>query len=343
MIQNVDSAVACIGTSRKSDHAPYLLQLLALIGAVIFGASIAAAAVSPQVSLYKCQKAVRVEAAKFVKKRALAVGACLQKVSSDVIKSNAAVTSTTAKLCVTQFRKIFDSRSLGASLEERKVKNILKVCQPGNSGVTHTLADITGTTPIVPQPINTNNISTWCQRFGGDGSIDTLQEWVDCIDNSHICAADTAISTQYPRALQWFDLVKTAILALPGAPASDPNRYTDALAGLNLVDTAIEGSTNDNIPGIECGTLPTPSCAKACCYVEQPVGMGGPTSCFEYESSSAQLVSFVATCNGKLSSPPGFWKHTGVAGACSAGPMSAVACIVGGPNATQVPKDSACP
>src|SRR5262249_16276739 len=96
-------------------------------------------------------------------------------------------------------------------------------------------------------------LGRWCVQFGGDGSIDTLQEWIDCEAAALTCAARHAVSAQYPRALEWLALVKPAMQALT-APAGDPQQISDAVAGLDAVKAAIDGPDGDNAPSIQCGT-----------------------------------------------------------------------------------------
>jgi hypothetical protein len=86
-----------------------------------------------------------------------------------------------ASSCVTQLRKVEDSRGQGRQLSDKLAAAIVKNCAPGQAGVTHTLADIIGSGAGVLQPLNAENLNAWCSHYGGDGSIDTLQEWIDCL------------------------------------------------------------------------------------------------------------------------------------------------------------------
>ena len=51
--------------------------------------------------------------AQFVSKKVAAIGTCLQAVSTQIVKNNALDAGAAAGTCVTQFRKLNDSRSLG--------------------------------------------------------------------------------------------------------------------------------------------------------------------------------------------------------------------------------------
>jgi hypothetical protein len=206
----------------------------------------------PEVSLNNCQNAVKVEAAKFIQKKVTAIGKCLQAVSTQVIKKNAADVSGAAALCVTQFRSINDSRNAGKSLPEKLTARIEKKCVPGGNN-THTLLDILGTGASVSEPLKAEDIGAWCAHFGGSGALTSVQDWISCVTNAAECSVDVAISTQYPRALEWLDAVKPKMLALT-PPGKDPNKMTDAAAGLDAVRMAIAGPSNGATPDIQCGS-----------------------------------------------------------------------------------------
>ncbi|MBI1814979.1 MAG: hypothetical protein HYR72_08385 [Deltaproteobacteria bacterium] len=220
--------------------------------AVLLWAGTATAQPLPATSLNTCQSTVRTAAKTYVANYVNAVGTCLQAVAAKVVKDNAPLTSAVASTCVLQFRNISDTRALGRSLGEKLTATIDRKCEPGMLYVTHTLADVLGPGAGVPQPLNAENINSWCANFGGDGSIDSVAEWIDCVRNAHTCAAHAAIATQYPRALEWLALVKPAMQALV-PPATDPNKITDAVAGLTALDAAMEGGADDNRPTLQCG------------------------------------------------------------------------------------------
>jgi len=313
----------------------------------------------PQTSLNTCQSAVRTAAATFEKNKILAISTCLQRISGDIIKSNVPITATTARICVTNLRKIYDSRGLNLSLIEKRDTAIKKKCEPGMLMVNHNNNDITGNAgglaPLVAPGIDTNNIETWCQRFTASGSITDTAGWIACIDATHECAAVTAIAAEYPRALEWFNAshLQAAITALGAPPVSDPNKYSDAMKALlgsvsspvfvGLIPE-IDGSPVDEKPDVQCPALaPPPTCATACCYIETTVGISHPTSCFEYTGTTAEKNTFKTNCTGKGSNPA-LWLMTAADGACSTGATFGVACSSATPSIwVQVPKDSSCP
>lgn len=212
----------------------------------------AAAQLTPEVSLNNCQNAVKVETANYIKGKQTAIAACLQRISIEVVKKNGAGdVGLAAATCVAQFRKISDSRLLGKSLGEKFTAKVGAKCDPAQSGVTHTLGDILGAGAGVNEPLNAQNISAWCARFGGDGSIDTVQEWMSCIQTAAECSVDAAISTQYSRALEWLDEVRPDMEGLT-PPSTDLTKVSDAVDGLDTVRAAI-GGTGNLTPTIQCG------------------------------------------------------------------------------------------
>jgi hypothetical protein len=307
-----------------------------------------------QVSLNICQKTVKAEGAKFVQAEILAIATCLQKLSLEAVQNNVAFDNAAAQTCITQFRKINDSRNAGKSLKEKLAAKIQPKCDKiFNPNLAHTDDDITGKgSPTVPVPLNTKQLDSWCMNFGGDGSIDgvhtppetTVREWIDCIAGAHQCEVEQAIAEQYPRAAEWLTAVKPLMQAIP-TPSADPTKIGDAVTGLTTVHDAIDqGDTGT--PHITCPQPPPPpSCSTACCYVEENVGSFKPTSCFEYTGSTTEVATFKTNCNGKQASPAGFWTLTATNAACTAGPTYGTACVVGGAanNAVAIPKDSACP
>ncbi|MBI3784890.1 MAG: DUF1566 domain-containing protein [Deltaproteobacteria bacterium] len=210
------------------------------------------AAPPPQTSLNNCQNAVKVEAGKFIQKEVGAIATCLQGISIQLVKNNAADTSGAASLCVSQFRLIQDTRSVGKSLREKLQAGIEKKCVPGTTN-THTLADILGSGAGVTQPLKVEDIGPWCAHFGGSGTIASVQQWISCVTAAAECSVDAAISTQYPRVLEWLNAVKPKMQAL-SPPATDLTKVDDAVAGLDAVHNAITGHGSGTTPGIQCGS-----------------------------------------------------------------------------------------
>ncbi|MBI1816548.1 MAG: hypothetical protein HYR72_16330 [Deltaproteobacteria bacterium] len=216
----------------------------------------------PATSLNTCQNTVKTASKTYADNDLNAVANCLNAVAGKVIKANAPLTTPVPVICVLQFRNIYDTRATGKSLGEKLTAAIDKKCAPGMLNVTHGVPDVLGPGAALSEPIEAENLDTWCTHFGGDGSIDTLHEWSDCVAASHACAAQQAIVTQYPRALEWLAEVRTAMLALT-PPISDPNKISDAVAGLDAVVAAIDGPDDDGQPSVQCGGIVSTGTAVA--------------------------------------------------------------------------------
>ncbi|HVN86163.1 MAG TPA: DUF1566 domain-containing protein [Candidatus Binatia bacterium] len=205
-------------------------------------------------SLNNCEAQVKSAAKSYVDGYINAVTSCLQAVSTQIIQKDAPDASKAASTCVSMFRMIYDSRNLGKSLGEKLSAAIDKKCAPGMPNVTHTVGDITGTSATVAQSIDAAYIGSYCSTFGGNGAIATLQDWTDCIAQSNACGALQTIAAQYPRAVEWLNLVQASMASPPllAPPASDPNKITDAVAGLAAV-LAIMDPGNTGEAAFQCG------------------------------------------------------------------------------------------
>jgi hypothetical protein len=209
-----------------------------------------AQAVSEAAMLNTCQKAVGTAASTFVKGKETAISACLNAVSGAIIGKQGTDPSAAAKICVAQFRLLNDSRALGKSLPEKLAAAIAKSCNP-NASLTQ--GDVLGSPSSLAQTLEVSDqLGEWCAAFGGNGTIATVSDWTTCVNSAAECAVDTAVSTQYPRALEWLAAVKPKMNNLT-APSGDPTQITDAVAALDAVKAAIDGPNNDNIPSPACG------------------------------------------------------------------------------------------
>jgi hypothetical protein len=234
---------------------------IVLCAVALVSARVAWATPTEEASLNTCQNAVKTASAAFVTNKVAAISTCLQAISTQMVKDNAADAHAAASTCVTSFRKLNDSRSLGKSLPEKLSAGITAKCTPGGNN-THTVGDILGTGATVLQPLNADDLNAWCSHYGGDGSIDTLQEWMDCISAAAECDVDSAIAAQYPRVLDWLNLVKPSMQALT-PPATDPTKIADAVAGLDAVKAEIDGPNNDNVVSLQCGGIVSTGSAVA--------------------------------------------------------------------------------
>jgi hypothetical protein len=236
-------------------------QIQVVFGLAALAAARMAAAVPPPpaTSLNTCQNAVKTATATFIKNKVTAIGTCLQAVSTQMVKNNAADASAAGSVCVTQFRKLYDSRGLHKQLSDKLVTAISAKCTPGGSN-THTLADIIGVGAGVPQPLDADNLGGWCSHYGGSGSIASVQDWINCITAAAECDVASAIASQYPRVLDWLNLAQPAMSAV--APGADASKVTDAVAALTTLKTELD--PNDaNVVSIQCGGIGSSGTATA--------------------------------------------------------------------------------
>ena len=203
-------------------------------------------------SLNACQNAVKLESRKFVQGYLNAVGSCLQKVSTAMVQKNAPDATGAAAPCITQFRKLRDTRGLGKSLAEKLKAGIERRCTPGGVN-SFSLQDVLGVAPGVGRPLDVVNLNGWCAHFGGDGTIDTVDEWISCVTAALECDVREALTVQYPRGLEWLAAVRPAMQAFP-SPAADPMRSDDAVAELDAMAGAVEGGNVDLKPNLQCGS-----------------------------------------------------------------------------------------
>ncbi len=70
------------------------------------------------------------------------------------------------------------------------------------------------------EQLEAENLDAWCESFGGDGSLDDVNEWVDCLQAAARCEGNQQVATQYPRALEWLGEVRPAMVAMV-APSTE--------------------------------------------------------------------------------------------------------------------------
>ena len=247
---------------------------------------------SPESSLHSCQRAVSQAAKKFIYRKVNAIGSCLQAVSRNLVKNKPDAASA-AQACILQFSRMDD-------FEASLIEGINTKCDPSQDNVIHTLEDILGAGAGVMEPLLATNLDAYCASFGGDGNIDSLNEWSSCVAAASECAVDSAIAAQFPRALEWMERVGPEMEAFHG----NPNRIAEAVAALAAVEAAIEGATDDNLPEISCGpsaSVPTESvaeliadptcpCSFNAAFFPTLSGVGAVNSCTVVPSSTATLT-----------------------------------------------------
>jgi hypothetical protein len=261
-------------------------------------------------SLHRCQNTISTETRNFLNQRLKAVRACLHVLSREVIREhNPDAVNRAAPICVPAFRRLKDSRGLGESLEERLTAAIQVQCDFTASGVMHTLADILGNGAEVAEPLWAVNLDAYCANFGGDGAIESLEEWRACLVAASTRAAAAAMTAMYPRALEWLDLVRPAMASLQ-PPEEDPTRITDALAALDAVKGELDGQLPPN-PIVTCGNGIVDS-GEACDWTNlngqtcaEQGFVGGTLACTPgqctFDTSGCSAVRFIDNGDGTIS------------------------------------------
>jgi Protein of unknown function (DUF1566) len=221
-------------------------------------------AASPEASLQRCQRTVQKSSAKFVAKKSKAFGVCLTKVSDEIVGKGAPDAAGAASTCASVLAKV-------GAIEQKMQESIAAACDPAN-GVDHTFADVRGIGAGVSEPLDARNLDVYCASFGGDGVLDSVAEWIDCIDAADECAVDAALAAQFPRVLEWLDRVRPPMAALVPTP-------TAALAALDATNAAIEGPVDDDIVHIGCGGHDLPASGQLTAYPsETNDGIVGPVA-----------------------------------------------------------------
>lgn len=225
------------------------MRIVVIAVAVLLAAGTASAEKSAATkSLAKCQQAVGKETQKLEATFERALGGCLQLVSDQVVALGGdGPAAAAAPKCAKLFRGLDDSRKLGKSAVEKLRSKVLGACDP--AGHAHTLADVLGTGALVPEPLDVADLGLWCADLGGDGAIDDVGEWADCLVAANGCHGAQAVAARYPRALEWLAAVRTAMQALPPA---DPAAITDAVAVLDRI-VAMLDPNHDDVLDTRCG------------------------------------------------------------------------------------------
>jgi hypothetical protein len=236
--------------------------------AVAFVLAPVIAAASPESSLERCQRTAQREGAKFAQRTTAAVATCLQKVAKELIIKGAVNADGAARTCATAFSRI-QNADPARTLEAKARDKIGQRCDPTvNPGLEHTTADVLGTGAGVAPPLGAEDIGAWCAWFGGDGELNDVEEWIDCIMSAQTCEAYAGISVSFPQSLEWLALANTAMSALSPPPAP-------SLAALASVDSAIDGSVSDDNPEIRCGASLFPATGQMTAYTIQSNGSSG--------------------------------------------------------------------
>lgn len=218
-----------------------LLLLLALGGVWLVSPAVAA----PERSLYYCSRTAVQESSKFLNDTALALDVCLARLSRVQILSGALVEDALT-VCLKSFRKLENSDP-NKTPKGRMSAKILKKCDPASSAtIDHTLEDVLGPGAGVAEPLHVSRLGPWCRNFGGDGSIESVQEWIDCLAASQYCTAAAYTAARHPRTLEWFTALRPLLESLPVVPS-------EAIVALDAASRTVDGAALDGEIDLRCG------------------------------------------------------------------------------------------
>ena len=234
-------------------NATMKLSALILTLAASLVATAGPAAGQAERSLERCHKEASKRTAKHEATLVKTLAKCFQKVSKELIKDNEVDVSGAARSCSSQLRKIINSEKPTKTLEAKTRARIDKRCEPALNA--HTENQVLSLTPSgVAEGIEAANLEAYCISFGGDGTFDSVDDWIECQMRAAECQARMQVGTQFPRILEWLPLIEAEILAL-----GPDQKYLDAAQVLSDLENALDG--NDDLemdlncgPGItDCG------------------------------------------------------------------------------------------
>jgi hypothetical protein len=199
---------------------------------------------SPLASLNACQKAVATESSKYLRAWTTTVGTCLNAMSASVIKKEetpAAAANKSASTCIAALGKLTGGADPDAALAERFAAKVAAKCDPAvNPALSHLDAD---TYAVGTRTLSAATLGRYCASLGGDAKVDSFAKWSGCLRRAADAEAREAIALRWPRALEYFAALRTAIAGLPASP-----ERTHALVALAALDADIEGATDDDKP-----------------------------------------------------------------------------------------------
>lgn len=238
-----------MGYISKGGEGAMMRMKIAVLGAsACILAVVGSATAQPGKTLRNCQTATSREGSKYVANYSKAVGKCMDTIAKELIQDGFPVAEA-ASSCARSLRKLNNTEKPTRTLSAKFVDKIERACDPAvNSRLDHVTGDVLNLVPVsVAEGIEAKNLDLWCTYFGGDGSIDTIQEWIACQQEALTCEAQQQLSVKYPRLLEWLDDIAPAITSLGAEP-----KFTDAAAQAVSLNTDVDFN-QDNQPDLRCG------------------------------------------------------------------------------------------
>lgn len=239
---------------------------LVVLAAVAAGSTAAFAQAGK--TLDECQITVARETQRYTRnyiKRQIirSVGRCMDEIAKIVIRDQTEVpprqVGDAAEKCQRALLKLGNTQRPRSTLFNTLQTRIAKACNPTVKPhrALHTEADVLGDGTLGEQ-LDAHNLDDWCGDFGGDGRIDDIDEWVDCLSEAAACTARQQLTLTFPRLLEWLNAVRPEILALDSTCGSTCGSCSspfvaDACNALDDLEATIDGTTDDDLPELGCG------------------------------------------------------------------------------------------
>lgn len=224
------------------------LLVIGIVVASVWNGAAQAQLTEASESTELCQKLAQKEAAKLAATTRGAIAACLQRIAQVVVKENQATIDVAAATptCLAKFYKL--GRTDQKSLRDKMAAKIRKFCDPSDAnyvGAHVANAVLGGMGAGVNQPLSAAALDAYCSDLAAGSG--TIAGWVGCLETAAECQARQQIAVEFPRALEWLELMDARFATSSSAKAAD------ARSALRAVDDAIEGALDDDMPEIACG------------------------------------------------------------------------------------------
>ena len=282
-----------------------VVAMIAAAG-IVYATTVSA---QPEATLNRCQQTAGKEVNKYAAAVQKAAGKCLNKISAERIRDAAGNAAGAASSCAAAFRKLVNTEDTSKTLAAKTETKIERICDPAaiDTKAEHTAADVLGAgAAIMGDSIQADDLGSWCSQFGGDGFVNTIQEWIDCQLAAAECEARQQLAAEYPNALAWLADVRGDIVAL-----GPDQKYVDAVTALDALDAALDGN-GDNAFDLACGGA-VPNCGNGA--VESPEQCDGSdlngASCTTLGFDSGPLVCTAGCAYDTSACVPGGLAVTG--------------------------------
>lgn len=286
----------------------------ALIVGVMMEAATVAHAQSAEKSLDKCQRTAGKGANLYGAGLYKTIARCLDKISKERIVLGSGALSDVASPCAKILRSIVNTEQPLKTLGAKAKARLQKACDPDtNPKLQHTTADVLGSgATAFGDSIQASRTGVACLRWHGDGTFDSVEEWVDCQLEATSGAVLRDLHLAYPHGDDWLRDLRVAIPML----GSEIN-YVDAVAALESVRRWVDngdGTVIDFVTGLvwekkdDSGGIHDRSH-----YVTWSTGTDGPDgTAFTF----LDMLNGGATGAGNCSSAGGVTQTGGFAGHC---------------------------